>query len=313
MKRVVIIGANGFIGSYLSNYLTRKGYEITAVSRTFSDKAKQEIMANDFIECDILTKDILNLKIRADFVIHLASANDIVSKDVLKGLELSVVGTKRVLDFAINNNISNFIFFSTAQVYGSNLEGNIDENSELNPMNDYALNHIFAEDYVKMYSNKGLIKGIVVRPTNVYGRFIHKNINRWSLVPGCFCKEAFTRRRITLKTSGKQIRNFISLDNVSRACEVILNNFPKNYEVFNISSNNYYRIVDVAKIVKQVYKELFNDDITISTLNDFPKESNKFSISNSKIKNLGFYEDQSFDLTVEIIEIFKLLTANGGI
>ena len=66
---------------------------------------------------------------------------------------------------------------------------------------------------------------IILRPSNVYGNFESKTIDRWSLVPGCFCKDVKTNSKITLMTSGKQNRDFVSLDDAFGFTFHLVNNF----------------------------------------------------------------------------------------
>ena len=56
------------------------------------------------------------------------------------------MGTKKILDAAVKAKIKNVIFFSTIQVYGTNLKGNINENSPTNCKNSYSLNHLYGEE-----------------------------------------------------------------------------------------------------------------------------------------------------------------------
>ena len=105
------------------------------------------------------------------------------------------------------------VFFSTFQVYGTDLEGEIDENTPARCQNDYGLNHVFGEQYAEMYAREKGITGIVVRTSNVYGRFSTPFVDRWTLVPGCFCKEIKETGKIILKSSGKQTRNICTRRN----------------------------------------------------------------------------------------------------
>ncbi|HYM95412.1 MAG TPA: NAD(P)-dependent oxidoreductase, partial [Chitinophagaceae bacterium] len=167
--RILITGANGFIGSYLVQFFLEKNNKVIAVSKQFHPSAKELLKNATLVTGDIL--DIQQLKqitTTADVIIHTATANDIISKDTLKGVELSTIGTKNILDFAISNNIPKCIVFSTFQVYGTELSDSISESSPLYYQNDYGLNHLFAEMYAEMYSRQGKVQCVSVRPSNVY-------------------------------------------------------------------------------------------------------------------------------------------------
>ncbi len=314
--KVIVTGANGFIGSYLCEYLNSQGIHVIALSRKFHPSTKELLGKLQMLEIDLLDRDsLMNLNLQADVIVHVATANDIVSKDTLKGIELSVLGTKNMMDFAVKNNISKAIVFSTLQVYGTELEGEISENTEANCLNDYGLNHLFAEQYAKMYTSTGKLHCVAVRPSNVYGRIKSDSFNRWTLVPGCFCKEALEQGTITIKSSGKQMRNFVSLENLSKAVWAILKNYPKQFEVFNLVSSERATMLEVAQIVKDVFHKLYGKTIDIRVEGTLPEKTNFFSISLEKLNKIGFSEDTRYNLNTEIEQIFHYLTnkkANHG-
>lgn len=305
--KILITGANGFIGTYLANFFLAKNDKIIAVSRRFHPSTQQLLKEATQITADILDVQQLRQIPAADVIIHAATANDVVSKDTLKGIELSTIGTKNILDFAISNNIPKCIIFSTFQVYGTELNGDISENSALNYQNDYGLNHLFAEMYAEMYCRQSKVQCVSVRPSNVYGQILTDSFNRWSLVPGCFCKEAFESGTITIKSSGKQMRNFINLENLSRAIECILHQFPAKYECYNLASSQSNTMIEVAAIVKQVYEKEFQKPLQINISGTEPAATNHFNVSMEKLQYIGFKEDNSFSLQSTIKQIFEYL------
>jgi len=188
---VLITGANGFIGSHIAYHFLLAGHAVMATSRQFHDSTRVLLNSAQLIELDVLnSEELQNLSIQADVLIHVATANDVISKSSIKGIELSAIGTKNMLDFALKNNIPKCIVFSTLQVYGTELTGDIDESSPVHFQNDYGLNHLIAEMYAEQYHRQGKLKTAVIRPSNVYGDILTGSFNRWNLIPGCFCKEA---------------------------------------------------------------------------------------------------------------------------
>lgn len=306
--KILITGANGFIGSYLANYFLAKNDEVIAMSRQFHPSTKTLLNKATLVEADLLDKIKLDrLVLHADVVIHTATANDIISKDTLKGIELSVIGTKNILDFAIRNNIPRCIVFSTLQVYGTELAGNINEESPLQYQNDYGLNHLLAEMYAEMYSRTGKVKCVSVRPSNVYGRILSDAFNRWNLVPGCFCKEAYEEGSITIKSSGLQMRNFVNLQNLSRGVDCILQHFPDTYECYNLASSRVNTMVEAAEKAKLVYERKYGKPVQLNITGTEPTSTNRFEISLEKLKRIGYTEDEDYTIETEIEQIFNYL------
>jgi UDP-glucose 4-epimerase len=309
--KFLVTGANGFIGSYLCKYLLQQKHEVVALSRSFSPEIKQQLNGAVFIEADILNEEVITREVKADCIIHLAASNDIVSKSLMKGTELSVAGTVNMLKLANYNNIQKFIFYSTLQVYGTELSGNYTEQTPVKPENDYAMNHLFAEQYVEMYSRKFNLKTLVIRPSNIYGKFLSASTNRWTLVPGCFCKEAIEKGTITLLSSGKQLRNFISLEQLSYGTEQAAINMKERFDILNMVSDNYERIVDVAYLTEHILQKDFNRSASVEIKSEQPATSNAFSFDMAKQISYGIQAGHTsyVDLKTEIRSIIQLLSS----
>ncbi|MBY9078658.1 NAD(P)-dependent oxidoreductase [Paenibacillus sp. HN-1] len=289
--RVIVTGAGGFIGSFLCEQLCRDGHEVIRIFRRLPDAAERTDKSGENVEADVRSGSFPSLRLPGDAVIHLAAANDIISKNGHEGLSLSILGTKNVLDFAVNNRIPRMIFFSTIQVLGSELAGEYSDESAMRPENDYAANHAMAEIYTEMYARKGLLQAVSIRPTNVYGHFAYPTINRWSLVPACLCKEAFFEKAITIRSSGRQRRNFISVHSVARATSAILNRFPATYDTVNLGSPLYMTIQEAARCVKQVHDELYGEPARLILQGDEPQQENRFYLSLGRLEDrYGFRE-----------------------
>jgi UDP-glucose 4-epimerase len=161
------------------------------------------------------------------------------------------------------------------------------------------MNHVFGEQYAEMYSRKFGINVAVVRPSNIYGRFLTPEIDRWTLVPGCFIKEALESDTITLLSSGRQLRNFISLEELSYSTEQIAMNMQKSYENISLSSHQYYTILEIAELTHRILKEKYGKQVDLIVKQDNPLFSNPFELDRS---NLGSFEidiNRKFEETLE--------------
>ncbi len=305
---ILITGANGFIGSYLANFFLQEKHSVIATSRQFHATTKTLLKNAELVELDVLnTEQLQDLSVQADIIIHTATANDIISKNGIRGIELSAIGTKNILELAVKNKISKCIVFSTLQVYGTELAGNIDESSPLHFQNDYGINHLFAEMYAEQYHRQNKVKCAVVRPSNVYGKILSGSFNRWSLIPGCFCKEAMGSSTITIMSSGLQMRNFVSLENLSLAINCILKDNMDNFEIYNTGSSEHQTMLQVATLVKAEFEKQFNKPVEIKVEGNEPGKTNFFNLSIEKLKSIGFIENEEHNLKSGIKEIFNYL------
>jgi nucleoside-diphosphate-sugar epimerase len=303
--RILISGASGYIGSYLINYLNEMGYDVEGITRD-KNSLSQKLDTITFHELDILDISSLQLNQKYDCFIHLAAANDIDSKDDEKALKNTTLSTKKALDFCIENQINKFIYFSTFQVYGTN-EGKVDENSSVNCLNNYALTHFFAEEYVRQYLKKG-IEYIIFRPTNVYGLSLCDMSKRDTLVPTCFCYSLVQNNRIELLSSGKQYRNFISLEELSRSVKSVLEEFNDSKNaVYNLASDLNLTIYDVALMVKDIYDKISKKKSSIDILSSEPSDSKILDIS---LKKLVKQKSSKENFNNEVKKLFVRLKKN---
>jgi nucleoside-diphosphate-sugar epimerase len=301
--KYLISGASGYIGTKLVNSLIKDQQKPGIIVRS-------ELSSSGYIdknEVNVYLADItkpINLSLNEDYdvFIHLAAANDIDSSDSFIALNGTTLGTRNCLEFCKKNNIKRFIYFSTFQALGK-VDGYLDENTIPEPKNDYGITHFFAEEYVKMYQLTSGINYTIIRPTNIYGSPSGINIDRWSLVPNCFCKEAYENHCITLLSSGKQKRDFLHLDDLVNVTKLIAqNNQLYNNQVLNLSSGNNYTIIEIAQMVATLYEQISNKPCQVIIKSEQPLKSNEYTIDRSLISKLG-YDFSPWNSIIEEINI----------
>lgn len=305
---ILVTGASGYIGNYVVKQLLNDGHNVDVVSRSDNSFIKEFSEKITVYFADITKPFDFQIKnINYDVFIHLAAANDVDSLDPEFALKASVLGTRYALDFCEKQQIKKIIYFSTFQVYGY-LNGNMTEKSDLLPTNDYGITHFFAEQYLELYQRTKNINFIILRPTNVYGAPMYKNIDRWSLVPSCFCKEAFNKGEINIMSSGLQRRDFVCVNDLAKATSLLCSNFDSfiNRKI-NISSGIDFPIIEIAKLVANVYKDIFSNNCLILTHSDNPKNENVFNICKNEVSKLGIDFGKKEQMRNEIIKIFNLL------
>jgi len=180
-----------------------------------------------------------------------------MSKNVAEGLSPSIIGTNKLLKASKNPKISNVIFFSTAQVYGTNLNGYFDEAIPVDCKSSYGINNYLGEELCKFYCNTQDFNIVVLRPSNVFGVPEASTVNRKTLVPISFVDEAINYGSITLNTSGKQKRNFISIDKLAKFTLETIEKFPKGFSLRNCGSNLYLSMLEMANIVSIQYQKYY--------------------------------------------------------
>ncbi len=303
---VLITGGYGFIGSFFTKYFSEKGYNVYVLEKTISNKLigfKHKTIVADITNLKSLKQ---KLDIKIDICIHTAAAADYFIENYSKiSLDINSYGTRNLLEVLKNKNIKKFIYFSTIHIYGNKYK-NITEETKPNPLNDYALTHLFAEYYVKQYSQLFNLPYIILRMTNSYACPLSSNSTKWYLVLNDLAKVAFENNKIVLNSNGTPKRDFIWIYDVCKVLEILTNKDNIKNETFNLGTGKLYSILNLAEKVKKVFFETYNKQLTI-TINKEDKKNHIASlVSVDKVKKhtgIEFTEN----IEQEILNLFKLL------
>jgi UDP-glucose 4-epimerase len=244
--KVLLTGANGYIGSELGLTLAERGHELWRLSR-------QVPAGKTDLQHDL--RDPLPAAFGDDFdlVIHAAGANDVDSRDPAAALSLTALTARHCAAFAAGQRNGRLAYLSTFQVYGRDA-GAIDEQTPCRPVNDYALTHFFAEQWLEQYGRVASLPFVNLRIGNVAGMPRAGNMRRWSLTPGCFCKDAVENGAIVVRSTGRQQRDFLSVAEVARRIVQVADDF----DLFaggpvNICSGASVTVGQIAKLAGERY------------------------------------------------------------
>jgi UDP-glucose 4-epimerase len=178
LKKVIITGSSGFIGRHLvKRILTYDKCSIVLIANrdNLVDTELKGTMPLSFYNADIRDRKAISdifLDERADTCIHLAakiSVSDSI-KNPDETMDINVKGTLNVLEACYNSQVNNFVFASSAAVYGDVRELPISENCILRPLSPYGTSKMLAEQHVFRYNKlKKIENTISLRIFNVYG------------------------------------------------------------------------------------------------------------------------------------------------
>jgi UDP-glucose 4-epimerase len=309
---VVITGGNGFIGSHLTKRFLEKGWEVWVLTHRPDalhlawQATGIEVSKLHIIRCDLLTETPLLTLPPQRFLIHTATANDVLSRQSCAGYELSVVGTRRLLEHFNGHPLEQVLLFSTLQVYGRELNGSYDESSPLSLENDYALNHYLAEELLRHWAGQRGCRGVVLRPSNVYGLPALPTVERWTLVPNCFCQELRDHQRLTLQSSGHQRRNFVSLETLFQACHHLLITAEAIPSTMNLFGAEQPSIREVAERCLLHYHALTQETANFQILSAKPGPGQDFTLD-SQCPRLDPHHAPTLDETIQHL-LTRLLT-----
>ncbi len=317
IKSVLVTGGLGYIGGRVCQHLARESSIQLRVGTRDYQQSKPDWLNNGYlVNFDLDGQDSLDKVCDGvHSIVHLAANNEIdCAADPIRALNINSHGSIKLLNAAIKAGVQRFIYLSTAHVYGSPLSGTLTEESLPRPQHPYAITHKTAEDFILAAHDKGQINAVVLRLSNGFGCPERANVNRWTLLVNDLCKQAVTSKKITLHSSGNQVRDFITLTDVARAVEHVLNMTKEETSdgLFNLGGGHAIKIIDMAEIIVERCNKVLDLKLNIERMNsDVDEILNRLEYSMEKIKSTGFTLKSNFN--EEIDDTLKLCHGSFGL
>jgi NAD dependent epimerase/dehydratase len=297
MKKVLVTGADGFIGSHLTEMLYNKGYIVKALSQynSFNNwgwlesvncKKEIEILNGDIRDpyfCKYISKDV-------DIIFHLAALIAIPFSYIAPNsyVETNIIGTLNICQAAKENRVSRLIHTSTSEVYGTAKYVPIDENHPLQPQSPYSATKIAADAMAMSFYNSFNLPVTIVRPFNTYG----PRQSARAVIPTIITQIASGAKEIKLGDISPT-RDFNYVEDCCRAFIMLAEIDETIGETINVGSNTEISIGDIFKLIK----ELMFSDVTFinESERNRPEKSEVFRLwcDNKKIIDLIDYKPQT--------------------
>ena len=250
MKKILVTGGSGFIGSYLIKKLIINNYKVNSFDLNNNPSFKNNNFK--FFKGNILDKKALNNASKnCDTVIHLAASLGVKNTDdnLAQCLDLNILGTKNVLEAAKNNKIKYFLYFSSSEIYGDQKSFPIYENFISQNRSVYAISKIAAENYVKGYFQKYNIEYNIIRFFNVYGPGQKENF-----VISKYIDLASRNKMLKVYGDGNQIRSFCHVDDATDGVLEVIENGKRN-TIYNIGNDKEpITMFKLSKLVASIFK-----------------------------------------------------------
>jgi len=281
--RILITGGAGYVGSALTPYLLKKGYEITVLDLmiygedVLDNHKNLKKVKGDIRDINLLKKIIPG----HDALLHLACISNDPSFELNPSLGKSINydAFEPLVKISRESKVNRFVFASSSSVYGIKKEKNVTEEMGLQPLTDYSKFKGECEKILKNYKSNDFII-TTLRPSTVCG---YARRQRLDLVVNILANHAFHNRKIKV-FGGNQLRPNIHIDDMVEAYLAVLNASPNkiNGEIFNVGFKNQ----SVNELAFDV-KEVIGDDIEI--IKTKSNDNRSYHVSSKKIEEiLGF-------------------------
>ncbi len=313
---LLITGGCGFIGSNFINYYfpKRKINKLVNLDAMYYCANKNNVhdtIRKNYnyilIEGNLCDEKIINKLLyehQITHVIHFAAQSHVQRSfdDSLVFTKDNVLGTHVLLECVRNyNRVKKFIHVSTDEVYGESMntidETHKTEHSILCPTNPYAATKAGAELMAQSYCHSYKMPIIITRGNNVYG----PNQYPEKLIPR-FIKLLKENKKVTIQGKGESVRAFMHAQDTAKAFECILEK-GKIGEIYNIGCDEgmEFSVLEIAKILIKMIKNTEEYEEWIEYIEDRPFNDQRYYISNSKLKELGW------NVEMNLIESLKSL------
>ena len=296
METILITGADGFIGSHLTELLVREGYKVKALSQynSFNHWGWLEDI-NCLKEVEILNGDVRDphyckhITKGVDTVYHLAALIAIPYSYVAPDsyVDTNIKGTLNICHAALDNGVSRVIHTSTSEVYGTAQYVPIDEKHPLQPQSPYSASKIGADAMAMSFYNAFDLPVTVARPFNTYG----PRQSARAVIPTIITQIASGKKKIKLGDVSPT-RDFNYVADTCRGFLALALAEKAIGETVNIGSNFEISIGDTLNIIRELMAsdvEFLTDDQRLR-----PEKSEVFRLwcDNTRIRELTGFEPE---------------------
>ena len=310
MKKIIVTGGLGFIGSNLIELLLKKNFYVINIDKgTYSSNLYNTNEFKSSKKYKLIKLDIGNKKIEKIFLrykplgIFNLAAETHVDRSIDNPesfIHSNIVGVYNLLECFKNfskNNKSKFIHISTDEVYGDVIKGRTSEKYPYQPSSPYAASKASSDHLVNSYIRTYKLRAIVTNCSNNYGPKQHPE----KLIPKLIYN-IMNNKPLPIYGKGTNSREWIY---VKDHCDALIRVFQKGKvgEFYNIGSNKNLNNLLVTKELLKSSKKLIKlgKKVKINFVKDRPGHDIRYALNSNKIKSmLGWYPKTSFKKGIKL-------------
>jgi UDP-glucose 4-epimerase len=263
--RVLVTGGAGFIGSHTVDRLVKDGCNVRVIDNLSSGKlgniqgllsaGKVDFVKGDIRDALLVAKSVDGV----DAVIHFAAVTSVPFSVANPDLtfDVNLLGTLNLLRASVQAGVGKFVNVSSCAVFGDTKILPVREDYPTDPISPYAESKLLAERYCLGFQHRQLLRSVVFRFFNVYGR--RQGMNDYSGVITKFIERVKQREPLVVYGDGSQTRDFVSVYDIVDAVLASMKSSKAEGEVLNIGSGRPTSINMLAKTIL----ELAGMDLTI--------------------------------------------------
>lgn len=253
MARVLVIGANGFIGSHVVDELSRAGHEVTAFdrfgSRTHSFTAQNvRVVAGEFMN----SADLATAVRGQQYVFHLLSTTNPASTHSEPSLDIrtNLLQTVTLLELCVAAGIEHFYFASTGgAIYGPQGRSSYSETDQTLPISPYAIGKLAIERYLEYFRITHGLDTTAFRISNPYGTRQHP-LKKQGMIP-ISLRRVLSGQPVQRMGDGEMVRDYLYVDDLASIIAGFAGR-PSRHRLYNIGSGTGLSVNDVLATMREV-------------------------------------------------------------
>jgi len=312
VKKILVTGGAGFIGSHLCDELINQGNEVYALDNLSNGKLQNLSSKVKFIKGDILDYETCLKSTKGiDIVYHLACLGVRHSlHNPIQNHKVNAGGTLNMLEASKNNKVDRFFYISTSEVYGDITTFPITEEGLPKPKTVYGSSKLAGENYTYSYNKCFNLKTATVRIFNNYGPRAHYEGDSGEIIPRTIVKAIYNESPVIFG-DGLVTRDFFYVKDTAKSLCLLINNQDIIGKTINIGTGVE---ITMKTLIKSILKEMDLDKkIKIQYLKDRPADVSRLWVDSQKFRKLtGYNQDTPFNIGLqETISYYKELKSNG--
>lgn len=270
MKRCLILGGAGFLGTNLAYGLLRRNYEVCVYNRISAHVQRLrclfptlKIIDGDFFSESRFTSILDNI----DVVFHLVSATNPANRDMEREFVENVIPTVHLLEACKGLPLRIIYFSSGGTIYGIPRYTPIDEMHPTDPISTYGLHKLTVEKCLQYYGRVYGIQYQILRISNPYGELQNPFSNQGAIA--VFLNKALLGETIEVWGNGSAVRDYIHVSDVVEACLQVME-YAGEERVFNVGSGRGYSLNDILETIRQAVGSKLNIHHITGRIQDVP-------------------------------------------
>ena len=305
MKRILVTGGAGFIGSNFINYILGKREDIFIVNLdklTYAGnlqnlKDVENHPSYSFVKGDIVNDELVSYLFQKYEITHVINfaAESHVDRSIL-GSEIffrtNVLGTNVLLENAKRFGVEKFVQISTDEVYGSlGTEGQFEETTPLQPNSPYAASKAAADMMALAFHHTYHVPVVITRCSNNYGPYQFPE----KLIP-LMIINSLKNKKLPVYGDGQNVRDWIYVVDHNKAVELVFDK-GKVGEVYNVGANTEKPNIEIVKLL---LKNTGKTEELIEYIKDRPGHDRRYAINSTKIKReLNWEAENTFENAIQ--------------